>query len=176
MGWTTPRSWSVGEVPTAANFNTHLRDNLNALDDRGYVEVYRNSAATHTSNGNWQVIDFNDEYLDSNGFHDNATNPSRITVPTGFGGIYWVFGSVAFAATTGAIGAKVQKNGGDAFASLTQGVSLNGTSVNIGQLLNLAAGDYVELFGYQASGGNLAYNVSASGAAVFFGAFRRPPG
>lgn len=29
MSWTTPRTWTVGEVLTAANLNTHLRDNLN---------------------------------------------------------------------------------------------------------------------------------------------------
>jgi|SRR3990167_1109427 len=27
MSWTTPRTWTVGEVPTAAIFNAHVRDN-----------------------------------------------------------------------------------------------------------------------------------------------------
>jgi hypothetical protein len=31
MAWTTPRTWSAGETLTAANFNTHIRDNLNAI-------------------------------------------------------------------------------------------------------------------------------------------------
>jgi hypothetical protein len=31
MSWTTPRTFVAGEVETAALFNTHLRDNLNAL-------------------------------------------------------------------------------------------------------------------------------------------------
>src|SRR4030095_8765276 len=30
MAWTTPKTWSAGETLTAANFNTHIRDNLNA--------------------------------------------------------------------------------------------------------------------------------------------------
>lgn len=30
MAWTTPRTWTTGEVPTAAMFNA-LRDNLNAI-------------------------------------------------------------------------------------------------------------------------------------------------
>ncbi len=29
--WTAPKTWSSGETLTAANFNTHIRDNLNAL-------------------------------------------------------------------------------------------------------------------------------------------------
>lgn len=35
MAWTAPRSWSVGEIPTAAEFNTHLRDNLLAAFPAG---------------------------------------------------------------------------------------------------------------------------------------------
>ncbi len=31
MAWTTPRTWIVGEVPTAALMNTHVRDNLSFL-------------------------------------------------------------------------------------------------------------------------------------------------
>lgn len=33
MAWTTPKTWSVGELVTAALVNTHLRDNLNAVND-----------------------------------------------------------------------------------------------------------------------------------------------
>ncbi len=29
--WTTPRTWTTGELVTAAIMNTHIRDNLNAL-------------------------------------------------------------------------------------------------------------------------------------------------
>jgi len=32
MAWTTPKSWTIGEQPTAATMNTHLRDNLLALN------------------------------------------------------------------------------------------------------------------------------------------------
>jgi len=31
MGWTTPRTWTTGEVVTAALLNTHLKDNLRYL-------------------------------------------------------------------------------------------------------------------------------------------------
>lgn len=34
MAWTTPRTWVPGEVVTAAQLNTHLRDNLSDLDSR----------------------------------------------------------------------------------------------------------------------------------------------
>ena len=37
MAWTTPRTWVVSEVPTAALLNTHLRDNLLALDQHAHT-------------------------------------------------------------------------------------------------------------------------------------------
>jgi len=41
VSWTNPKTWNVGEILTAANLNTHLRDNMahlrNELDARGGV-------------------------------------------------------------------------------------------------------------------------------------------
>jgi len=31
VAWTTPRTWLAGEIASAAIFNTHIRDNFNAL-------------------------------------------------------------------------------------------------------------------------------------------------
>lgn len=33
MAWTTPRTWVAGELVTAALFNSHIRDNENAIKD-----------------------------------------------------------------------------------------------------------------------------------------------
>lgn len=33
MGWSTPRTWVAGEKPSAATFNTHIRDQFNAIGD-----------------------------------------------------------------------------------------------------------------------------------------------
>jgi hypothetical protein len=32
MAWTTPKTWSVGETLTAANFNAHIRDEFNIVN------------------------------------------------------------------------------------------------------------------------------------------------
>lgn len=32
MAWTTPATWTVGEVPSASKMNAQVRDNLLALD------------------------------------------------------------------------------------------------------------------------------------------------
>jgi hypothetical protein len=34
MAWTTPRTWNVSELVTAALMNTHVRDNLNYLKEQ----------------------------------------------------------------------------------------------------------------------------------------------
>lgn len=34
MAWTTPRTWTPGEIVTASIMNTHVRDNLDDLDNR----------------------------------------------------------------------------------------------------------------------------------------------
>lgn len=40
MAWTTPKTWSVGETLTAANFNTHIRDNLGMLNPNNQAFVW----------------------------------------------------------------------------------------------------------------------------------------
>lgn len=37
MAWTTPRTWTTGELVTAAILNTHVRDNLAYLYDRTHT-------------------------------------------------------------------------------------------------------------------------------------------
>lgn len=46
MAWTTPKTWATGELVTATDLNTHLRDNLNALFTPNYVEVAINNFST----------------------------------------------------------------------------------------------------------------------------------
>lgn len=56
MAWTTPRTWVVGEVATAANFNTHLRDNMNSL--RGSVVVAGDAfPSTPTNEDEFTLVD-----------------------------------------------------------------------------------------------------------------------
>lgn len=43
MAWTAPRTWQVGEVVTAAQLNTHVRDNLMAVVPVGVVLPYASS-------------------------------------------------------------------------------------------------------------------------------------
>ena len=104
------------------------------------------------------TIPLNSEDFDTDGFHDNTTNNSRITIPTGKGGKYLLLaqiqnGSIASgyaymffmkngsnqgmsSGTPGAFFARIQNNGGNTYG-------LTGSTV-----VSLAAGDYVQL-GFQ---------------------------
>ena len=54
------------------------------------------SGVTQTlSSGTETVVTFtNTEYYDTNAFHDTSTNPGRITIPSGKGGYYLMYGNV----------------------------------------------------------------------------------
>lgn len=56
MSWTDPRTWVSGEVPTAAQFNAHLRDNFKAIGDpwQSYTPTWA-AATTNPSIGNGSV-------------------------------------------------------------------------------------------------------------------------
>ena len=70
------------------------------------------SANQSISNNTTTSVTFNTENFDTDGFHDNSTNTSRFTVPTGKGGYYLVNGSITFAANTSGIrSVYVYKNG-----------------------------------------------------------------
>lgn len=44
MAWTAPRTWAAFEVVTAANFNTHLRDNLKYLKGQAGTIAFEDGA------------------------------------------------------------------------------------------------------------------------------------
>lgn len=120
-------------------------------------KVYHNTTQT-IGNGSDTVVNFNTEEFDSDAFHDTVTNNSRITIPTGKDGKY-AFGAVISWAgsATGARFARFLKGGnavrgghaGDA------GISTGGPVQNIYAVLDLAAGDYIQVNVYQTSGGDL---------------------
>jgi hypothetical protein len=49
MAWTTPRTWTTGEVVTAAMMNTQVRDNLLALFSRRFPHTYSVMGSITTS-------------------------------------------------------------------------------------------------------------------------------
>lgn len=107
-----------------------------------------NSDATFTS------VDFDTEAFDTDGIHSTSSNTSRFTVPSGKGG-KWLFLSIISwqAGTYTEIISRWYKNG---VQQLDRAVGRPaGSAGNIfPAIFDLAAGDYMEVFSFQSSGGN----------------------
>lgn len=130
----------------------------------------RRSTAQSVPNTTDVIVSFDVEDYDTSGYHDPATNPSRITVPTT--GYYrvWYYVQFPLNATGGRI-AQVKVNNTGAPVVVTQQAGSNGFNNEMSGAVDirLTAGDYIELGVYQNSGGALNL-TSVAGAAPAFGA------
>ena len=115
---------------------------------------FATSSSTQTVTGStWTKVQCGNEILDSDSAYDNSTN-YRFTVPTGEGGKYMVFGQVwNYHSSTGIYMLKsaVYKNGSKlAYTQVdlyTAHDEFNEVYVNLNAVINLSAGDYIELYG-----------------------------
>jgi hypothetical protein len=111
--------------------------------------------------------------LDTDAFHDPASNPSRITIPSGKGGKYLLTGYVIWDSdTTGQRRILFYKNGSvliggtNTLGSLAGGIGYAQQTTSI--VVALAVADYVELYVTQNSGTNR--TLSGATAALRFSA------
>lgn len=161
-------AWGVPSVPelSAGGAGQLVRTNPSTLVSEWFTppacRVYH-SASQAIAPATGTVLAFNSERFDSAAMHDTATNNSRITAP--ISGVY-------------ALTATVQWNS-NASASFQTSLMLNGTTLialqivtpaaggalNHGQVVaaiyKLAAGEYVEVYVYQATAGSV--NVLSGG-------------
>ena len=103
------------------------------------------------------VLSWDSEGWDTSGFHSTTTNTSRITIPAGLGGRYLLTGFLVYPANaTGSRYAGIKLNGGGFSATASSdGNGSFSTYVNYSVIYELVPGDYVEVFGFQNSGGAL---------------------
>ena len=113
------------------------------------VNITTNQTLT---NGATTVVDFANEVFDTNGFHDNGTNPSRITIPAGYAGKYVINAGVIIGdKTTGRMINVIFKNG-TAILQTNLGNNSVQSGGEINGVLDLAVNDYITFGVYQASG------------------------
>lgn len=121
------------------------------------ARVYRTTDQTLTT-GVAAAIAFTIERYDTDALHDNSTNNTRLTVP--ITGKYLVVGHARFATNgTGVRELRIIRNG--TTASPIAYTNMNPPSASTANLMiatiwNMAAADYVELYAFQNSGGDLA--------------------
>ena len=123
------------------------------------------TAAQSIANATYTAITYTGETYDTSSYHDNSSNTSRITIPAGLGGYYLIAYQISWSTSgNGQRLVRVYVNGStipymNGFANPSGGYDNNFAGATI---LNLSAGDYIELFGYQDSGGALNCNGNNS--------------
>jgi hypothetical protein len=117
------------------------------------VRLTRTASQTGIASATTTYISWDSETYDPDGMHDNATNPTRITIPTDKGGIYMVTLQLL---VTGGAGAQKQagwrKNGSVFPASISIPAGSSQHYLSFTTQLKLAAGDYLEAYVFQDSG------------------------
>lgn len=121
------------------------------------------------NNATYTAITFDSENFDTDGFHSTVTNTSRITIPAGLGGKYLITFTAGYAASaTGIRGSALYKNGSQTHIMFQVSASSAADHFFAGsQIMNLTAGDYVEIFLYQNSGGALDVKGLSDNATTF---------
>jgi hypothetical protein len=116
-------------------------------------------------------VNCNTEVLDTDNAYDNSSN-FRFTVPSGEAGKYFVYGAVRPNTST-------DYEYSEAILRLSGTDKVSSTGRNIGRdsrvfavTLDLSVGDYIELFYYQDSGGDITVSGNATSHRTYFGAYK----
>ena len=122
------------------------------------------STTQNLANNTLGSITLGTEQWDTNAFHDNSTNPTRITIKKP--GKYQISGVIRWASNgTGVRHIYIGTNGvGTQAAAADYGETINATSgidtrQNMAVALDLGSADYVQIFGQQTSGTTLDLNA-----------------
>lgn len=138
--------------------------NITQLSGLRPVVLVKKSGTQTLTTGVRTAIAFDVEAFDVGACHDNSTNNTRLTVPTGADGTYFITANVEYAAnSSGLRAAQLVQN---ALTNLAQVIVTpvvgDITVVQVIAVAPLVAGDYVELNGLQTSGGNLTVGNDSS--------------
>ena len=120
------------------------------------ASVYK-SAQQSVNNATETASNFDTEVFDTDGFHSNVTNNTRMTIPSGKDGKYLLLGRACFVAnTTGVRQGRLRKNGNlIAVNTDTTPGSGGGQNIEVSGIYSAVAGDYFEVAYWQNSGGAL---------------------
>jgi hypothetical protein len=155
---------AVGQFIAASLWNDDVRDAVDFLLSPPRCRLWSTAAVSATTS-TYTAMTWNSEDYDTDGMHSTSSNTSRITIVTP--GLYQLSGVLGWA--------------GNATGRRWQQWYLNGVSLGVDYstifyaggssaiempaattCVELIAGDYVELFGWQDSGVNLNMNPTTS--------------
>jgi hypothetical protein len=116
------------------------------------------------SNATWTAITFTAEIFDTDDYHDNSTNNTRLTVPAGVNYVS-LHGQVQFSNnSTSFRHVAILKNGVDFICGNTN--TAFGSTSNVRETtsvpVNVSENDYFELYAYQQSGSDMSVSQKAN--------------
>lgn len=157
------RTWVAGEVVTAAYMNNNITAVLGWLLAPAIVQARQLVAVSVANAGTGTLQTFTGEDVDSTGMHSTSVNTSRLTAV--YPGWHMGFASISYAANaTGRRGGVWNVNGtglNGANTFVPAGVASQVVIPMRSILTFLNVGDYLEVKGYQDSGGALSTAISA---------------
>ncbi len=162
-------TWVTGQVVTAAQLNSNLRDAVNFIIAPP-LAIMRQTIAGSFTTGTWTSVTMDTEDFDRDNGHSTTTNASRYTSQTN--GYYLPGGKISFAVNaTGRRWTRWAVNGSEINAARVNEMSASGDATEVpaaARWYYLNVGDYLELQGYQDSGGALSTVVTTVGDQPFF--------
>ena len=156
MGYSSPATQSSGQIPPVSWANS-VKTALDYLANPPACRANRTTTQSLVTATATSIL-FDAEVFDTDTMHDTVSNTSRLTVKTA--GLYIVTAGLGFAANaTGVRVAWVNVNGSDATRIIQGGMTAvsasDVTDIPLATIYKFAVNDYMELRGYQTSGGNL---------------------
>jgi hypothetical protein len=156
----TPANLSVGANNTTLVADSTASTGLKWVGFRG-CSVYQSAGATSIANNTLTALAYDSEKFDTDGFHDNTTNNSRITIPTGLGGYYLVRLNTRFDINAAGVRRGMLYVNGAQITDLPEyipSVAIYATGI-ASVIVKLNAGDYLQHYVYQSS--SVALNIYA---------------
>lgn len=162
-------TYSAGSVLTGAQLNSNLRNAVNFLIATP-LAILRQTTLQAITSSTWTSILLDTEDIDRDGMHSTVTNTSRATAVTA--GYYLPGGKVSFASnSTARRWTRWAINGTEVPAARINEQAANGDATEVpaaSRWVYLNVGDYLELQGFQDSGGSLNTVVTNTGDQPFF--------
>lgn len=145
----SPRTWTVGELLTAAKLNTDVRDAINFLLARPFAILGKSANQNIAASA---MVTWDTEFIDRDGGHSNVTNNTRYTAQTA--GWYQVVACLGWTAGSGILQANLYKNG-----LITSPLIQDFTVPNVASAVITAVGfvflsvaEYIEVQGFNGGG------------------------
>lgn len=165
------RTWTTGDIVTAAMMNANVRDAVNFLAQPPLFVGYQATAQAIPATA-WTAINLDSSVADTYSGHSNTVNNSRYTAQVA--GWYFMFGVVAYSSNaTGVRFAAFYVNGSANIqlpASSEAAVSGYQTLTACAGLVYLPLGSYVELRSYQ-NGANPLNTMTSTGQSSYMAAW-----